>query len=236
MNKLVKQKKILAILLGMIFILVLGGCTKGTSTTKDNKPTSNSSTEKTAPNANITEKPTDKANPVATIEMMDGAKIVIELYPDKAPNTVRNFISLANKGFYNGLIFHRVITNFMIQGGDPEGNGRGGPGYSIKGEFTANGVANTLKHTRGVISMARGGEDFNSQGSQFFIVAQTSVGNSKSLDGLYSDFGMVTSGIEEVDKILAVKTDEKNKPLQEQKMKTVTVNTQGVTYNEPKKS
>ncbi|HEY5561354.1 MAG TPA: peptidylprolyl isomerase [Clostridiaceae bacterium] len=235
MNKLIKPKKILAIFLSMIFILVIGGCTKAPTKTDDKTATDNSSTS-TTPNANVSEKPADKPNPVATIEMMDGAKIVIELYTDTAPNTVRNFISLANKGFYNGLIFHRVIPGFMIQGGDPTGTGNGGPGYSIKGEFTANGVVNTLKHTRGVISMARGSDDFNSQGSQFFIVAQTSANNSASLDGQYSDFGIVTSGIEEVDKILAVNKDVNNKPITEQKMKTVTVDTQGVTYNAPTKS
>ena len=235
MNKLVKQKKILAIFLSMLFILVLGGCTKAPTKTEDKTTTDNSSTS-TTPNANVSEKPADKANPVVTIEMMDGAKIKIELYTDTAPNTVRNFISLINKGFYNGLIFHRVIPGFMVQGGDPEGTGAGGPGYSIKGEFTANGVVNALKHTRGVISMARGSDDFNSQGSQFFIVVKDSESNSQSLDGQYSDFGIVTSGMEEVDKIVAVNRDAKDKPITEQKMKTVTVDTQGVTYNAPTKS
>lgn len=157
-------------------------------------------------------------NPLVTIEMESGNKIKIELYPEIAPQTVENFVSLVSKGFFDGLIFHRVIPNFMIQGGDPDGTGMGGPGYSIKGEFTANGFKNELKHHRGVISMARSG-DPNSAGSQFFIM----VADSHHLDGQYASFGRVIEGIEEADRIVSVKTDFRDKPLEPQRMKKVTV-------------
>lgn len=170
-------------------------------------------------------------NPVATIEMQDGQKIVIELYPGIAPNTVNNFISLANKGFYDGTIFHRVIPGFMIQGGDPNGNGTGGPGYTIKGEFTSNGHKNNLKHTRGVISMARSGNDLDSAGSQFFIMES----DADHLDNAYATFGKVTEGMEVVDAIAAQERDKKDKPLQDQVMKKVTVDTHGLEYPEPVK-
>lgn len=170
-------------------------------------------------------------NPVATIEMQDGQKIVIELYPGIAPNTVNNFISLANKGFYDGTIFHRVIPGFMIQGGDPNGNGTGGPGYTIKGEFTSNGHKNNLKHTRGVISMARSGNDLDSAGSQFFIMES----DADYLDNAYATFGKVTEGMEVVDAIAAQERDKKDKPLQDQVMKKVTVDTHGLEYPEPVK-
>ena len=147
------------------------------------------------------------ANPIVTIEMQDGGRITCELYPDIAPQSVYNFISLANAGFYNGLIFHRVIPGFMIQGGCPEGTGMGGPGWHIKGEFLQNGVANPIKHTRGVISMARA-MDPNSAGSQFFIMHQ----DAPHLDGGYAAFGHVVSGIEVVDEIAAVPTDWNDKP------------------------
>ena len=169
-------------------------------------------------------------NPTFTITMENGGVISGELYPDKAPQSVYNFIDLANKGFYNGLIFHRVISGFMIQGGDPEGTGMGGPGYCIKGEFMFNGVKNDLKHKRGVLSMARA-QNPNSAGSQFFIVHQ----DSKFLDGQYATFGKVTSGMDVVDAIAAVKTGANDRPLTEQKMMTVTVDTHGETYPEPKK-
>jgi peptidyl-prolyl cis-trans isomerase B (cyclophilin B) len=168
-------------------------------------------------------------NPIVTIEMVSGDIIKVELYPEIAPNTVNNFISLVNKGFYNGLIFHRVIPGFMIQGGDPAGTGGGGPGYVIKGEFSANGFKNDLKHTRGVISMARLSQPMDSAGSQFFIM----VADAPSLDGQYAAFGKVTEGIEAADKIVAVQRDANDKPLQEQKIKTVTVDTFGKKYNEP---
>ena len=149
------------------------------------------------------------ANPVITIQMKDGGVMKAELYPEIAPITVKNFVDLAAKGFYNGLIFHRVIPGFMIQGGDPQGTGMGGPGYTIKGEFSANGVRNDLKHTRGVLSMARA-YDPDSAGSQFFIMHE----NSPHLDGQYAAFGKVIEGIEVVDKIASVKTDYNDKPLE----------------------
>ena len=158
------------------------------------------------------------SNPIVTITMEDGRIMRGELYPEKAPNTVNNFISLANKGFYDGLTFHRVIPGFMIQGGCPDGTGMGGPGYSIKGEFAANGVKNPLKHKRGVISMARAMNP-NSAGSQFFIMHQ----NGEFLDGQYAAFGKVVKGMEVVDRIAAVPTDYSDRPRAEQKMKKVTV-------------
>lgn len=157
-------------------------------------------------------------NPMVMIEMENGQKIKIELYPEVAPETVKNFISLVNKGFYDGVIFHRVIPGFMIQGGDPQGTGTGGPGYSIKGEFTANGFKNSLKHDRGVISMARTA-DPNSAGSQFFLM----VANSPHLDGQYASFGKVIEGLEELDRIVNVKRDYRDKPLEDQRMSKVTV-------------
>jgi peptidyl-prolyl cis-trans isomerase B (cyclophilin B) len=169
-------------------------------------------------------------NPVATIEMENGDIMKVELYPDIAPNTVKNFVSLANKGFYDGVIFHRVIPGFMIQGGDPEGMGIGGPGYSIKGEFRANGFENNLKHEKGVISMARSMSP-NSAGSQFFIM----VANSPHLDGQYAAFGKVIEGIEAADKIVAVKRNYSDKPLVDQRMKKVSVDTMGIEYEEPEK-
>ena len=169
-------------------------------------------------------------NPIVTIEMENGDVMKAELYPEIAPNTVNNFISLVNKGFYDGVIFHRVIRGFMIQGGDPQGTGGGGPGYSIKGEFSYNGFANDLKHTKGVLSMARTMEP-NSAGSQFFIMHET----SPHLDGQYAAFGKVVEGEDIIDKIAAVATDYMDKPLEEQKMKKVTVETFGQDYPEPEK-
>lgn len=170
-------------------------------------------------------------NPVVTIKMQGGKEIKIELYPDKAPNTVNNFISLINNGFYDGLIFHRVISGFMIQGGDPAGVGTGGPGYSIKGEFAINGFKNNdIKHLRGVISMARAMNP-NSAGSQFFIMHQ----NSSHLDGQYAAFGKVIEGIEVVDEIASVSTDWNDKPKTPQIMETVTVETFGAVYSAPVK-
>lgn len=166
-------------------------------------------------------------NPVVTIEMENGKTIKIELYPDIAPNTVRNFISLIQKSFYDGLTFHRVIPGFMIQGGCPEGTGRGGPGYTIKGEFSSNGFPNDLKHTRGVISMARTMLP-NSAGSQFFIM----VADAPHLDGQYAAFGKVIEGMETVDEIVAVKRNWQDKPLVDQRMKKVTVETFGQEYGE----
>lgn len=169
-------------------------------------------------------------NPIVTIEMENGDVMKAELYPEIAPNTVNNFVSLVNKGFYDGVIFHRVIRGFMIQGGDPQGTGVGGPGYSIKGEFSYNGFVNDLKHTKGVLSMARTMEP-NSAGSQFFIMHET----SPHLDGQYAAFGKVVEGEDIIDKIAAVATDYMDKPLEEQKMKKVTVETFGQDYPEPEK-
>lgn len=165
--------------------------------------------------------------PIVTIEMENGNKIKIELYPEVAPNTVRNFISLINKGFYDGLTFHRVIPGFMIQGGCPYGNGTGGPGYSIKGEFASNGFENNLKHERGVISMARTMAP-NSAGSQFFIMVE----KAPHLDGEYAAFGKTIEGLEEVDRIVNVKRDYNDRPLEDQRMKKVTVETFGVNYGD----
>lgn len=170
------------------------------------------------------------ANPIVTITMASGDTIKVELYPDVAPNTVNNFISLAKKGFYDGTIFHRVISGFMIQGGDPDGTGMGGPDYSIEGEFLGNGFENKLSHKRGVISMARA-MDPNSAGSQFFIMHA----DGDFLDGQYAAFGAVTEGLDVVDKIAATDTDRGDRPYEDQVMKTVTVDTQGVDYPEPKK-
>ena len=169
-------------------------------------------------------------NPVVTITMENGGVIRLELYPDSAPISVNNFISLINKNFYDGLIFHRVIKGFMIQGGCPEGSGMGGPGYSIKGEFAQNGVPNSLKHTQGVLSMARSGHP-DSAGSQFFIMHK----NAPHLDGSYAAFGKVIVGMDIVDRIAETATDYSDKPLENQVMKTVTVDTFGVDYPEPEK-
>jgi len=169
-------------------------------------------------------------NPIVTIEMESGSVVKAELYPETAPNTVRNFVSLINKGFYNGLIFHRVIKGFMIQGGCPKGIGIGGPGYSIKGEFAKNGFKNDLNHEKGVLSMARSAMP-NSAGSQFFIMHA----KAPHLDGSYAAFGRVTEGIDVVDAIADVKVDHSDKPQTEQKIKKMTVDTFGEEYAEPEK-
>ena len=169
-------------------------------------------------------------NPVVTITMTNGDVIKAELYPEVAPNTVNNFISLIKKGFYDGVIFHRVIPGFMIQGGDPQGTGMGGPGYSIRGEFQHNGFDNPLKHTEGVLSMART-MDPDSAGSQFFIMHKT----SPHLDGGYAAFGMVIEGMDVVNKIAGTDTDFRDRPLTEQKIRTMTVETFGKEYPEPEK-
>ena len=169
-------------------------------------------------------------NPIVTIKMNTGKVMKAELYPEIAPNTVNNFISLIKKGYYNGVIFHRVIPHFMIQGGDPQGNGTGGPGYSIKGEFTSNRFKNDLKHTTGVLSMARTMNP-NSAGSQFFIM----VADSPHLDGQYAAFGKLIEGIEIAQEIVNVKRDYSDKPYEDQVMEEVTVDTFGVDYKEPEK-
>lgn len=167
-------------------------------------------------------------NPIVKFEMNDGSIFEAELYPDIAPNTVNNFISLVKKGFYDGLIFHRVIKGFMIQGGDPQGTGMGGPGYSIKGEFSNNGFTNDLKHTPGVLSMARA-MDPDSAGSQFFIMYET----SPHLDGSYAAFGKVINGLDVINTIADVRTDWNDRPMEDQMIKSVTVDTFGVEYDEP---
>ena len=172
------------------------------------------------------------SNPIVTFEMENGKIFKAELYPEKAPNTVNNFISLVKKGYYDGLIFHRVIAGFMIQGGDPTGTGTGGPGYKIKGEFAGNGFAqNDLSHERGVLSMARA-QHPDSAGSQFFVMHEV----AEYLDGQYAAFGKVFEGMETVDTIAEVKTDWSDRPYEDQKMKKVTVDTFGESYNEPVKA
>ncbi len=170
------------------------------------------------------------ANPIVTFEMENGDIMKAELYPEIAPNTVNNFISLVQNGFYDGLIFHRVIRGFMIQGGCPDGTGMGGPGYTIKGEFSQNGFANDLRHTEGVLSMARAMHP-DSAGSQFFIMHK----NSPHLDGAYAAFGKITEGMDIVNKIAETATDYCDRPLEEQKMKKVTVDTMGVEYPAPER-
>ena len=170
-------------------------------------------------------------NPIVTITMENGDVIKAELYPEIAPNTVNNFISLVKKGFYDGLIFHRVIYGFMIQGGCPDGTGMGGPGYHIKGEFTQNRFKNDLKHTEGVLSMARAMHP-DSAGSQFFIMHK----NSPHLDGSYAAFGKIIEGMDIVDKIATSETDFRDRPLDEQKIASMTVETFGTDYPEPKKA
>lgn len=167
-------------------------------------------------------------NPVVTMTMVDGNEIEIELYPEVAPNTVNNFISLVEDGYYDGLIFHRVMPGFMIQGGDPDGNGQGGPGYGIAGEFDANDFDNDLVHDRGVISMART-QDPDSAGSQFFLMVE----DSPHLDGEFAGFGRIISGIETIDEIVKVETDQMDKPKQEQTIEKMTVDTKDIDYDEP---
>lgn len=185
-------------------------------------------TDNNVDNENQSEAEEIGGNPVATIVIKDYGTITVELRYDKAPNTVKNFISLANSGFYNGLIFHRVISDFMIQGGDPKGNGTGDPGYSIKGEFAINGSDNDLKNTRGAIAMARS-QPYDSAGSQFFICQK----DCDWLDGAYAVFGYVTDGIEIVDEIAKVKTNANDKPYGAVVIESVSVNTKGINYDEP---
>ena len=230
--KRMKFLKKIMVLFSLVFIVFAGGCTGKVQNGAANTP---KATEKVEPTKEIktevkTEKGANDKNPIVTIEMENGSTIKIELYPEIAPNTVRNFISLVNSDFYNGLIFHRVIPGFMVQGGDPDGTGMGGPGYAISGEFSVNNFDNKLKHERGIISMARSAES-NSAGSQFFIMVKA----NSSLDGQYAAFGKVTSGMETVDKIVAVETGENDKPKKDQKMKKVTVDTFGVKYGEVQK-
>lgn len=209
------MKKFYQIVLFTALIVILAACGTETADNADQGSTANYAAE-------VTE------NPIVTITMENDEKIVIELEPKTAPNTVANFISLVEDGFYDGLIFHRVIPGFMIQGGDPDGTGMGGPDYAIKGEFTSNGFENTLTHERGVISMARS-QDPDSAGSQFFIMTEQAT----HLDGDYAAFGKVTEGMETVDEIVAAERGKNDKPLEDQKIKTVEVDTKDFDYPEP---
>ena len=223
------RKRIIGTLLIIVITsMALIGCSA--SKKDDTNPQGNSGNKEIYLSKETEKKETDK-NPVATIEMDDGKVIKLELYPEIAPNTVRNFISLANSKFYDGLTFHRVMSDFMIQGGDPEGTGMGGPDYSIYGEFTNNGFENTLLHTKGVISMARSDRNKNSAGSQFFIMSE----DSPHLDGDYAAFGKVIEGMDVVDSIAQVETDSKDKPKKDVKIKSISVDTFGVNYKEPVK-
>ena len=225
------MKKTIVLLLAGLLLLALGCAAKAPAPSvdavKEAEPVAQAAPEETETKE---ETEVDKTHPIATITMQDGGVIELELYPETAPESVKNFISLANGGFYDGLIFHRVINGFMIQGGDPEGRGTGGPGYSIKGEFAANGVNNNISHVRGVLSMARA-RSYDSAGSQFFIMHQ----DGTYLDGQYAAFGRVISGMDVVDKIAMTTTDSNDKPYKDQIMETVRVETWGVEYGEPEK-
>ncbi|HCW54517.1 MAG TPA: peptidylprolyl isomerase [Clostridium sp.] len=216
------MKRFLKLMLSVvcIFPMILMGCGNSSTGTKTENTTTNEVTKSSDEES--------KNLPIATIEVEDFGTIEAELYPEIAPNTVNNFISLANKGFYDNLTFHRVIKDFMIQGGDPNGNGMGGPGYAIEGEFTSNGFANSLKHTEGVLSMARTSNP-NSAGSQFFIM----TGVAPNLDGEYAAFGKVISGMDVVEKISEVKTDSHDKPEKNVVIKSIKVDTKGVDYPQP---
>lgn len=217
-----KGKGMLYIIGTVLLAIVITGCGAESESKADEQDSGSSSKQDSEQATPEGEKP------IVTITMENDDQIKVELYPEIAPNTVANFISLAEKGFYDGLIFHRVIPGFMIQGGDPEGNGTGGPGYAIKGEFSSNDFKNDLKHERGVISMARS-SDPDSAGSQFFIMVE----DSPQLNGEYAAFGKVIEGMETADEIVAVERDAQDKPLEEQKMKTVEVDTKGQDYAEP---
>lgn len=219
----VRNKGLFFMLSMLAIIVVLTGC----GTAKDSEKTEGKTAKETQETKDYASKV--KENPIVTITMSNDEKIVIELEPTVAPNTVANFIALVKDGFYDGLIFHRVIPDFMIQGGDPKGNGTGGPDYSIDGEFTSNGFENNMKHERGVISMARS-DDPNSAGSQFFIM----VKEASHLDGKYAAFGKVIAGMETVDAIVGAERDATNKPLEDQQMKKVEVDTKNFDYPAPK--
>ena len=227
MKKTVKRITAFVCLFAMVFAFCSCGANTETVTTTDNSiaETSADTAEYEAKFNELSEKYKDNGHPIAVIITNQGT-MVFELYEDIAPITVANFISLANKGFYDGLIFHRCIEDFMIQGGDPLGTGMGGPGYTIEGEFSANGVENSISHKRGVISMGRTSTGYDTAGSQFFIC----VADSTYLDGNYASFGSVLEGIEVADKIVAQETDSSDKPLTDQIMKYVRVATYGETY------
>jgi len=206
--------------------LILVGC--GNTKISDKKVADAPVVKSESSDTNTTKE--NKDLPVATITVDGYGIIKAELYPEIAPNTVNNFIDLSSKGFYDNLKFHRIIKDFMIQGGDPKGDGTGGPGYSIEGEFTSNGFANSLKHTKGVLSMARS-QDPNSAGSQFFIMTK----EAPHLDGEYAAFGKVISGLDVLDKIESVKTGSNDKPKEDVIIKSITVDTKGIKYKEPNK-
>lgn len=215
----------------IVMLLVLSACGEEPAPSNNNTGTAGSNTATATPTPEPELELLDSSqHPEVTIEMSNGGIIKLELYPEIAPNTVNSFVSLVQQGFYDGLIFHRVIPGFMIQGGDPEGTGVGGPGYSIKGEFTANGFENLLPHTRGVISMARS-KSMDSAGSQFFIMHAV----SPHLDQQYAGFGMVTEGLEVVDEIVSQKRDKGDRPLEPLVMTKVTVDTKGLELAEPEK-
>ena len=217
MKKVFKKGAVLVGISAMLISLV--GCTNNNTSSQKNDEEIETTVESTG------------ELPIATIKIKDFGTIKAELYPDKAPNTVNNFISLANSGFYDGLIFHRVIKGFMNQGGDPDGVGTGGPGYSIKGEFSNNGYTNNdLKHTAGVLSMARANEP-DSAGSQFFIMAE----EASYLDGDYAAFGKVIEGMDVVNDINSVQTNSNDKPLKDVVIESITVDTKGIDYKEPEK-
>lgn len=224
LKRVSKFIKIISVLLIMTSVFLVG-C--GTATNKEN---SNIDTIEKENNEEQAESKSNDTLPIATITLQGYGDIKAELYPEIAPNTVNNFISLANSGFYNNLKFHRIIKGFMIQGGDPEGNGTGGPGYSIEGEFTSNGFANSLKHTKGVLSMARA-QDPNSAGSQFFIM----TGDAQHLDGDYAAFGKVISGLNVVEEIEKVKTGTNDVPKEDVVIKSINIDTKGIEYKEPTK-
>ncbi|WP_053373067.1 peptidylprolyl isomerase [Paenibacillus sp. FJAT-27812] len=235
-----KNKRLGTMLLLMLVLLVVAsGCGANKNTSGDKNTGSGSNSGNTSTTTPPTEAPTEEGpellgsdkHPVVTIQLSNDKTIKLELYPEVAPNTVNNFISLINKGFYDGVIFHRVIPGFMIQGGDPEGTGTGGPGYSIPGEFKENGFENKLKHTRGVLSMARTNQP-DTGGSQFFIM----VADAPSLDNLYASFGKVTEGMEAVDEIVNQTVGANDRPETPISMKKVTVDTLGMTFEEPKKT
>ena len=226
MKNMKKYLKLMLVTLVMTSLVLVGCGTSKSNTNKTEKKDATSSSESNDTNSSET----NKSLPLATITVEGYGVMEAELYPEIAPNTVNNFIDLSNKGFYNNLKFHRIIKDFMIQGGDPKGDGTGGPGYSIEGEFTSNGFANSLKHTKGVLSMARS-QDPNSAGSQFFIMTK----EASHLDGEYAAFGKVISGLDVLEKIGSVETGSNDKPKEDVVIKSITVDTKGITYKEPNK-
>lgn len=228
MRKIIKLKNFLLIALAIsVSTIALVGCTNGSKINKDTSTSKESEVLKEDENNDIEELSNENL-PIATMTIKDYGTVKIELYPKVAENTVNNFIYLVNDGFYNGLTFHRVIENFMIQGGDPTGTGTSGPGYSIKGEFSANGLKNSLKHEDGVISMARS-SSYDSAGSQFFIM----TGTSTHLDGNYAAFGKVIEGLDIIYKIGSVETNSNDKPLEDVVIESITVDTKDVKYDDP---